>query len=318
MKACGCTGLPQLTPAQGWVRLLSAIIVNFRSSELVGAAVRSLESGTRAPDEIIVMDNEASDPPRSATSVGTDRLRIIARAGNPGYAATCNEGALEARGDTLLFLNADVTVSPSCLERCMETLESDAGIGIVGCRLVRPDGTLDHACHRGMPTAGAALAYKLRLHRLFPRSHRANRYLMSWLDPETDHDVEACSGAFLLIRRDVLEEAGGWDERYRFYAEDLDLCLRVSQQGRHIRYVGSATAIHLKGAFSNTRVPDRELDSERRSIKRRINREIVRSHRLFFDEHMRSQANLPLRLVTQLLFGLQELRLTAVERLTRP
>ena len=265
------------------------IIINFRSSELVVDCVQSLLATVCPPDEIIIVDNDARLDATGHPDLQDSRVRTLARSENPGYSASCNDGARVATGDVLLFLNADVTVS-ACLERCLEVLENAADVGVVSCRLIRPDGTFDHACHRGIPTPEASLAYKLRLHRLLPRSRRANRYLMSWLKEDTEHDIEACSGAFLMIRREVLDAVGGWDERYRFYAEDLDLCLRVSRTGRRIRYVGSVSATHLKGAFSNNRVPDADLDPEQLWVKHRTNREIVRSHRLFFDEHMRTES----------------------------
>ena len=118
---------------------------------------------------------------------------------------------------------------------------------------MRPDGSLDHACHRGIPSVIDLLVYKARLDRLAPRSRRLGHYRLSWLNPATVHDVEACSGAFLLMRREVLDAVGGWDERYWFYAEDLDLCLRVAQAGWRVQYVGSATAVHVKGGSSNLR-----------------------------------------------------------------
>src|SRR4029079_7955997 len=106
----------------------------------------------------------------------------------------------------VLFLNADVTVAPDCLERAATALAADPSIGIVTARLVRPDGSLDHACHRGIPTPSAALWYALRLHRLRPRSRRFAAYTMSWQDPRTGHDIEACSGAVLMIRSSTLAD----------------------------------------------------------------------------------------------------------------
>jgi hypothetical protein len=245
------------------------------------------------------------------------RVRLSLNEGNPGYAASCNAGAALASGDRLLFLNADVTVDSDTLARCEAELGGDASIGIVTPRLVRPGGDIDHACHRGLPTATASLAYKLRLDRLFPRSRRLARYTMAWLDPSTDHDVESCSGAFLLIPRAVLDAAGGWDERYRFYGEDLDLCLRVSQAGHRVRYLGTVQATHLKSAFSHNDTPDRELDSSQREVKRWVQREVIASHRLFFEEHIRADSAAPTRLAIELLFGLQSLRLDAADRLAR-
>jgi GT2 family glycosyltransferase len=140
---------------------------------------------------------------------------------------------------------------------------------------------------------------------------------MAWLDPATDHDVEACSGAFLLVARSTLDTVGGWDERYRFYAEDLDLCVRVARLGLRVRYLGTVTATHLKGAFSHHRTPDRALDPSQRAVKRWVRREINASHRLFFEEHLRSGTWLPTRILVRLLFVLQSIRLGAADRLAR-
>ncbi|MFV2064641.1 MAG: glycosyltransferase, partial [Chloroflexota bacterium] len=168
--------------------MLSAIVINFRSHDLVNACLRSLLSGSLAPDEIIVIDNEGVDGGLAPDLASDDRIRLTIVAGNPGYAASCNAGAAQAAGDIILFLNADVTVDHDCLGSCVAALAADPGIGIVTARLQRPDGSLDRACHRGLPTAAASLSYKLRLHRLAPRSRRLGRYTMSWLGPATDHD----------------------------------------------------------------------------------------------------------------------------------
>jgi GT2 family glycosyltransferase len=297
--------------------VISVVVVDFRSSQLVDACVRSVLAGTRVPDEIVIIDNEGQGRPSAWDTATAPVVRTLTFPRNLGYSASCNAGAAATSGDVLLFLNADVTLDPECLERCVGALTSEPDIGIVTCRLVRPDGTLDHACHRGLPTPLSSVAYKLRLHRLFPRSRRLGRYTMAWLDPLGEHDIEACSGAFMLLPRTVLDDAGGWDERYRFYAEDLDLCLRVRQAGRRVRYVGTATATHVKGAFSKHGVRDRELDASERSVKRRVRREIARSHRLFFEEHMRARSPRPVRAAISLIFALQELRLEAAERLSR-
>lgn len=303
--------------ASEWSPLLSTIVINFRSHDLVNDCLRSLLAGSRQPDEIVVMDNEASGGGLAPELATDPRVRLSLNDGNPGYAASCNAGAALATGDTLLFLNADVTLDRDTLARCEAELVGDPSIGVVTPRLVRPDGEMDHACHRGLPTAAASLAYKLRLHRLFPRSRRLARYTMAWLDPATDHDIEACSGAFLLISRELLDAVGGWDERYRFYGEDLDLCLRVRGAGRRVRYLGSVPSTHLKSAFSHNDTPDRDLDRSQLEVKRWVQREVIASHRLFFEEHIRPDSAAPTRLAIELLFGLQSLRLDAADRLAR-
>ncbi len=208
-------------------------------------------------------------------------------------------------------------VSPDALARCLEVIESDAGIGVVTARLQRTDGSLDHACHRGLPTPLASTAYKLHLDRLRPDSRRLGRYRMSWLDPATDHDVEACSGAFMLVSRTLLERIGGWDQRYWFYGEDLDLCIRVGRAGERIRYLGTAVATHVKGASSYLGVPDRELLPQQRQTKHQVQAAILDSHELFFREHLAPGASAPTRLAVQLMFGVERLQQRVAARRER-
>jgi len=229
--------------------------------------------------------------------------------GNPGYAAACNRGAAESTAAWVLFMNADVSVTSGCLEAVFAEAGSSEDIAIATGALHLPDGSLDHACHRGIPTPLDSLAYKLRLHRVFPRSRRLGRYTMAWLDPAETHDVEACSGAFLLIRRAALDAVGGWDERYWFYAEDLDLCLRVSRGGDRVRYVGSARATHLKGASSHLRQDPRSLDAEQRATRQRVQRAVVEAHDLFYREHLEARTPRLLRPLIAAQFSLQRRRL---------
>jgi GT2 family glycosyltransferase len=238
-------------------------------------------------------------------AVDGPKLRVLALADNPGYAAACNRGASQTSGDWVLFMNSDVMVEPSCLGEVLGAVADDPGIGIATCRLVLPDGRLDHACHRGIPSPFDSLAYKARLDRLLPRSRRLGHYRMSWLDPAESHDVEACSGAFLLIRREALSAVNGWDERYWFYAEDLDLCLRVAQAGWRVRYVGSAAAVHLKGASSNLHRNERDLTRAQVETRRRVRRAIVDSHELFYQEHFEARTSRLVRPLVTTMFAVQ-------------
>lgn len=288
---------------------VSAIVVHHRTPDLLAACLASLAGGTRAPDEVVVVDNGVSGPSAAVAPEGPGTVRVVTQEGNPGYAASCNAGARAATGEALLFLNADVALSAECLARCLDALASDPDLGIVTCRLVRPDGSLDHASHRGIPTPLASMAYKLRLDRLAPRSRRLGRYRLTWLDPSTDHDVEACSGAFMLMRRGVLDAVGGWDERYWFYGEDLDLCLRVGRGGRRIRYLGTTTATHAKGASSHLWRPDDQLGPEERRLKRQVRAAIVDSHELFFREHLAPRASVVERAAARAMFAMERRRL---------
>lgn len=294
---------------------LRAVIVNFERYDLVETCLRALESSSSAPDEVVVVDNQADQRVLAELAQLHPSVVTMANAANRGYAAACNQGAAGATTDYLLFINPDVTVSSDCVERCIRAADGDEQIGIVTCRLVRPDGRLDHACHRGLPTPMASLAYALKLNRLFPKSRHLARYTMSWLDPLTDHDIEACSGAFMVVRRTDFERVGGWDERYWFYAEDLDLCLRIGKLGKVVRYLGSASAVHIKGASSGLHSPSPRPNPVARARIRSLQSAIVKSHNLFFREHLEDKTPFPISTAIRSMFFLQDLRIRAWNRL---
>jgi GT2 family glycosyltransferase len=202
-------------------------------------------------------------------------------------------------------MNSDVMVDPDCLGDLLDAVDGDASIGIATCRHRRPDGRLDHACHRGIPSVFDSLAYKSGLDRLRPGSRRLGHYRLTWLDPAESHDVEACTGAFLLMRREAFEAVGGWDEAYWFYAEDLDLCLRASREGWRVRYVATASAVHLKGASSNLRADERKLSPTQAQTRRRVQRAIVDSHERFYHQHLEATTVRPLRPLVRLMFAVQ-------------
>ena len=294
---------------------VSVVIVNYRRYDLLAVCLASLMAGSTIPDDVVVVDN-GSDPELLAGVAGQfPNARMLPSATNDGFAVACNRGWRSGASDRVLFLNADVTLGPDTLSRCMGEATSASDIGVLTCRLMRPDGTLDAACHRGQPTPSAAIAHKLRLVRFRPQSHRLGRYSMSWLDPRTDHDIEACCGAFMLVRRDVLEAVGGWDERYWFYGEDLDICLRISKLGYRVRYLGTVTAGHVKSASSYLRQPPSSLTPEQREHKLRVQRAIIDSHRLYVHEHFEPTSSRPLIWAIRGMLLVQQARLSLAARL---
>ena len=288
---------------------VTAVVIDYRNPALVSRCLSHLLRADPMPADVVVVDvdpvEETALPSDVTEAAETPRLRIAVTSDNPGYAAACNRGAAGAETDWILFMNSDVLVEPDTIGAVLAEVDADHSVGIATPRLLRPDGSIDHACHRGIPSPLDSLWYKTRLDRLAPRSRRLGRYRLTWLDTKAVHDVEACSGAFLLIRRAALEAAGGWDERYWFYAEDLDLCLRVTQAGWRVRYVGTTTALHLKSSSSHVRRRESELDDAQRATRRRVKRAIVDSHQLFYREHLQGGTARPLRPLVDLLFSVQ-------------
>ncbi len=285
------------------VDTLSVVIVNYRREDLLAQALTTLRASLHQPEEVVIVDVE---PTNELTLALEPPERVLVVADNPGYAAACNRGAAMTQGAWLLFMNADTFVDPSCIGGVLAAAAAEEDVGIATCRLDRPDGSIDHACHRGLPSVFDSLAYKARLDRLAPRSRRLGHYRLSWLDLGTTHDVEACTGAFLLIRRDLFDRLGGWDEAYRFYAEDLDLCARVRGAGYRVLYVGSERAIHVKGASSylQSDAPT-TLTEEQARTKRRARAASIDAHARFYEVHMKASTSRLVRPLVDAMFALQ-------------
>ena len=144
-------------------------------------------------------------------------------------------------------------VPPHAIANALEELERHPDVGMLGVKLVRPDGTFDHACKRGFPTIPSALAYFFRLDRIWPRSERFAGYTAGQLDEDEAGPVDAVNGAFMLVRREAAESVGPMDERYWMYAEDLDWCHRFWKRGWKVLYWPGAEVIHWKGGSSGRR-----------------------------------------------------------------
>jgi GT2 family glycosyltransferase len=233
--------------------LLSIVIVTHNVKGLLRDCLRSvLASQTPFPFEVCVVDT-GTDASAAMVREEFRNVLVIEAPENPGYAAANNLGLRRARGAYCLLLNPDTILPPHALARTVAALEADPSIGILGPKLVLADGSLDRACRRSFPTPQNALFHFLGLARLFPRSPRFGAYNLTYRDPDQVYDVDAVTGAFLLVRRRVLEQIGLLDETFWMYGEDLDLCWRSRARGWRTRYFPAVQVRHLKGQSSRGR-----------------------------------------------------------------
>ncbi|GAB4207486.1 MAG: glycosyltransferase family 2 protein [Roseiflexaceae bacterium] len=155
--------------------------------------------------------------------------------------------------DYVLLLNSDTVVPEGALAGLVGYLETHPEVGVAGPRLLLPDGSLDLACRRAFPTPAAFIYHAVGLSRLFPRSRRFARYNMTYLDPAQETEVDGVVGACMLLRTQVIREAGLLDETYFMYGEDLDWAYRIKQYGWRVMYVPSVIVHHYKRASSRQR-----------------------------------------------------------------
>jgi len=168
---------------------------------------------------------------------------------NLGFARANNLAMDRARGRAVLVLNPDTIVPPGALRACLDELWRDRSVGLLTPRLVDLEGRLDRRCHRGFPTLWSSFCYFTTLDRVFT-GPRSRWYTMGHL-PETEAtDVEAVSGAFMLMPANAMQQVGGFDEQFFMYAEDIDLSLRFVEDGYRVRYWPEVDVVHV-GTGSN-------------------------------------------------------------------
>jgi GT2 family glycosyltransferase len=227
---------------------LAIAVVHYRAEGLLRECLGRLRRSTLQDFTVRVVDNGSEDG--LAWLDGLDaRIHVERSPSNVGFAAGVNRAVRSlAPSPFLLLLNPDVLIDPETLALVLDALESDARLGAATCRLVLPDGRLDPACRRADPTLASGFAKQFGLDALFPRSARLGRYNLRALDPGRPHAIDSGSGAFLMLRRAAFEAAGGLDERYFLYGEDLDLCRTLRAAAWTIGYVPTAQALHVKGS----------------------------------------------------------------------
>lgn len=233
--------------------VISTIIVNYNAGEFLRSCVDSLLN-CPLETEVIVVDNASTDHSLDALA-GLPNVQIIKNATNVGFATACNVGIRVASAPFLLFLNPDCFFKPHTLIRLLEAMRFDERVGMVGGLLVNPDGTEQAGGRRAIPTPWRSFVRAFGLARFADRWPRLffDFHLHKQPLPNHNIEVEAISGACMMVRREAIQDVGEWDERYFLHCEDLDWCMRFRQKGWKILFVPSARVTHALGVSSRSR-----------------------------------------------------------------
>lgn len=230
--------------------LVSVVIVNFNAGDLLVQCVQSVLSSTH-PVEVVVVDNASTDHSLQAlqkVTSGDARVRILSKSTNTGFASANNMGITATKSDMLLFLNPDCLVGKRTLERVANALHAEPRAGMAGCLILNPDGSMQKACRRLIPTPWSSLVRIIGLTRV----NKIGSSFDTMDEPlqGAPQIVEAISGAFMLVRRAAIDRVGPMDEGYFVHCEDLDWCMRFSECGFKILFVSDAIAVHYQGTCS--------------------------------------------------------------------
>lgn len=228
---------------------IDIVIVNWNAGKQLRECVDSVRAyGAGTVARVVVVDNGSADGSADAVD-GLPGVELIRTGENLGFAAACNRGAAVGDAPYLLFLNPDARLFPNSLSTPLAFMErpENADVGICGVQLVDEEGRVSRTCAR-FPTLGRLAAGALGLDKL-PGLHGVAIHMRDWDHAET-RTVDHVIGAFFLIRRDLFERLGGFDERFFVYIEDVDLSLRARRLGWRSVYLAGAQAFHAGGGIS--------------------------------------------------------------------
>ncbi len=235
-------------------RDLSIIIVNYRTYQLTKETIESVIDKKHLFNyDIYVVDNASKDggllklEEDFQDQADAGLIKFMANPENMGFSYANNQAIEESESKYVLLLNSDTKVQGDTLEKCLAYLTGNEQIGALGCKVILPDGSLDKACRRSFPTPTVSFYRMTGLSKLFPQSKRFGQYNLTYLDENGTYEVDSLSGAFMMVRREAIDQIGLLDEDFFMYGEDIDWCYRLKQAGWKVIYHGDAQITHYKG-----------------------------------------------------------------------
>ncbi|MBU2575531.1 glycosyltransferase family 2 protein [Patescibacteria group bacterium] len=255
--------------------MISIIIVSWNTRNLLKKCLESIFTHVRdAQYEVIVIDNASQDGTVEMVRGDFPNVKFIANDKNLGFAKANNQGIREAHGEYILLLNPDTEFIEDALTPVLRKMESDEKIGVLGCKLLNSDKTLQPSVRR-FPRKRDVAIILLKLHKLFPSllDHylargfsakgsprcEAGRPASGW-DYSREQEVGQVMGAFFLVRKEVFDKIGFLDERYFIWFEEVDFCRRVWQYGWKVVYYPNASIVHHHGqSFAQAQTWQKQL-----------------------------------------------------------
>lgn len=244
--------------------VLSIIVVTWNGKKYTLECLQSLTSQpSKLSVEIIVIDNGSTDGTPEAIRTEFPDVTLIENHANLGFARANNIGMASSRGKYVCMVNSDVVIPAGCLEKMVEYAESHPKIGVLGPKMLSPDGGVGASVMR-LPSVWNTLCCAFGMHTIFPGSELLGGFLMDAYPYDSIEEVEVLTGWFWLVPRTALHIVGGLDERFFMYGEDIDWCHRFRDAGWQVVFYPDAGALHY-GAASSREAPSRFYVEMRRA-----------------------------------------------------
>ncbi len=227
---------------------LSVIIVNYNVRYFLEQVLRSVQRAARGLSvEVFVVDNNSKDDSVAMVREQFPDVQLIVNQENTGFAKANNQAIRASSGAYILLLNPDTVVAENTFTKCLVFMDLHPEAGGLGVRMIDGAGKFLPESKRGFPSPWVAFCKTFGLSGLFPKSRIFNHYHLGYLPEDQTHEVEVLAGAFMLLRRSVLDEIGLLDEAFFMYGEDIDWSYRIVKAGYKNYYFPETTIIHYKG-----------------------------------------------------------------------
>ena len=234
------------------------IIVAYNTRALTLHAVAAARKAAAGLDARVVVADNGSDGTAQSVRAADPEVSVLVNPDNPGYGAAVNRAAAVHPAAHVCAMNADVVLEPQCLVILRHFLDANPACGLVGPALAYPDGTPQASAKR-FPTIGVALGEVFGVHRAAPRNRWVRRFYYQGEDVARDTVVDTVSGAVMLLRSEAFDAVGRFDEGFRMYFEETDLCRRFHDRRYSVALCPAAHATHQHGA-STRQTSVRQVD----------------------------------------------------------
>jgi GT2 family glycosyltransferase len=227
---------------------LSVVIVNYNVMHFLEQCLNSVRKAVKnIESEVFVVDNNSVDGSVKMVREKFPEVNLIVNPDNRGFSKANNQAIKIAKGEYVLLLNPDTVVEDDTFEKIIKFMDAHEDAGGLGVKMVDGKGKFLPESKRGLPTPAVAFYKIFGLSKLFPKSKIFGQYHLTYLNNDEIHEVDVLSGAFMLIRKPLLDKIGGLDESYFMYGEDIDLSYRITKEGYKNYYFPKTRIIHYKG-----------------------------------------------------------------------